>query len=101
MVVLVTTHRRLDQALSAVVVATLVVASVNCLQVVTGSYTSNYFGFAYAESRPRHLGGCGSADLTHPNFFAQALAVGVVVSIVRLIERGASNSAASRRWPPR
>jgi O-antigen ligase len=87
MVVLVDTPSRLERALSAIVVTTLVVASVSCVQVLTGSYEATYGGLARAklaalgEGEGWRLGG----PVGDPNFFAQVLAVGVAISLVRLV----------------
>ena len=84
-VVLVTTPRRLQLALSAVVWGTLLVASVSCLQALTGSYESTYLGLAKADLAALDTGAGWrlGGPLGDPNFFAQLLTVGVAVSVAR------------------
>ena len=86
-VVLVTTPRRLELALSAIVWGTFLVASVNCLQALTGSYRSTYLGLARAEyaALDAESGWRLGGPLGDPNFFAQVLTVGVAVSVARLL----------------
>lgn len=92
-VLAVTSPRRLRLALWGIVTATLVVAAPNYWQAISASHQSDFHGLArgvYAALDSQtgwRLGG----PMGDPNYFAQMLAVGVVVSIER--------AAHSAGWP--
>lgn len=91
-VLVIRTPRRLELALRGIATATLVVATASCVQAATGAYEATFGGLARAEfaALDQESGWRLGGPVGDPNFFAQMLAVGVVVSLAHLFHaRGA------------
>lgn len=91
-VLVIRTPRRLELALRGIATATLVVATASCVQAATGAYEATFGGLARAEfaALDQESGWRLGGPVGDPNFFAQMLAVGAIVSIALVVfERGA------------